>query len=128
MYPRSIYEMSEEDLKAIREACRPVPVMMIGGVSPSSPQRNANRVWRKLGEKMNFDYMTVRPIEGKPPRFFSAIPLETKSERERRLKEEEEEKKLAEIAKLSNEIRERQERLTEIRQTLNKDKEVYYAN
>jgi hypothetical protein len=56
MYPRTNYEMSEEDLNKILEA-------------PS-----ANRAWMSLGEKMGFDFLTVRFISGKGQRFFSAVP------------------------------------------------------
>ena len=51
MYPRTNYEMTEDDLKAILDACKPVPCMMVGSYTPSSPQENANRAWAVLGEK-----------------------------------------------------------------------------
>ena len=68
MYPRVNYEMTEEDLKAILDACKPVPCMMIGAYAPASPQENANRAWSSLGKKMGFDPMTVQPIQGKGQR------------------------------------------------------------
>jgi hypothetical protein len=92
MYPRVEYEMSEKDLKEILSACKPTPVIYgssginLGG----SPQQNANFAWAKLGKKMGFDYMSVRPIQGKGNRFFSAIPSETESQKkEREAKEKE---------------------------------------
>lgn len=114
MYPRTNYEMSEEDLKVILEACKPVPAMMIGSYTSSSPQENANRAWKALGEKMDFDYMTVRPISGKGQRFFSAIPSETESQRIERTNREAEEKKLAEIASVKKEINKLKARLVEL--------------
>lgn len=65
------YEMSQEDLDELLEACKPVPYMIIGGVAPMSPQERANAAWEKLGKKMGFRHMTVRPI-GKGDRFFMA--------------------------------------------------------
>lgn len=114
MYPRTNYEMTEEDLKAILDASKPVTAMMIGSYVPSGPQENANRAWQSLGEKMGFDYMTVRPIQGKGIMFFSAVPSETEEQRKERIDREMEEKRLSEIKKLENEIVKRQMRLAEL--------------
>ena len=65
------YEMTQEDLDALLNAMKPVPYMIIGGVAPRSQQENANDAWKALGEKMGFDYMTVRP-NVKGYRFFTA--------------------------------------------------------
>lgn len=66
------YEMTQEDLDVLLDAMKPVPYMIIGGVAPRSQQENANAAWKALGEKMGFDYMTVRP-NGKGDRFFTAM-------------------------------------------------------
>ncbi len=66
------YEMSEADLEALIKACKPVPMIMLQcGPSPT-PQEMANRAWSRLGEKMGFDSMSVKPIPGKSHRFFTA--------------------------------------------------------
>lgn len=69
------FEMTEEDLKELYDASKPTPVMYMSGGVPlfKTPQENANHAWRLLGEKMGFEYMTVRP-NGKGDRFFSAEP------------------------------------------------------
>jgi hypothetical protein len=108
--------MSEEDLEQLLESCKSVPVMMIGGCTGASPQENANRAWQRLGEKMGFDYMTVRPIDGKGQCFFSAVPTENETQKGERLKREAEEKRLSEIKRLEDEIKERQARLSEYRE------------
>ena len=104
--PRVEYEMSKEDLEALLEACRSVPYMIVGGYAPFSPQENANAAWARLGEKMGFDHMTVRP--GNSQRKFSAVPSETEAQREARMAREVEEKRAADIAQLKSEIAERQ--------------------
>jgi hypothetical protein len=71
---RREYEMTQEDLGKILEACKPVPYMVIGGIEPRSPQENANAAWASLGRKMGFDYMTVKPVPGKSVRVFTAEP------------------------------------------------------
>ena len=114
MYPRTEYEMTEKDLEEILDACKPVPMIMLNIGTPSSPQENANRAWEKLGLKMGFDHMTVRPIQGKGDRFFTAVPSETESHKQERIKKEEEVKRLAEIDKLNKEINELTERLHEL--------------
>ena len=83
MYPRTDYEMTEKDLKVILDACKPTPVLFGNGGQSlgGSQQENANMAWSKLGKKMGFDHMTVRPIQGKGMRFFTAIPSETDSQR-----------------------------------------------
>jgi|GEM_PF-1252875 len=114
MYPRVNYEMTEKDLNELLEVCRPTPVMKIGSYIPASPQENANRAWRALGEKMGFDSMTVQPIPGKGDRFFSAVPTETESQREERLKREAADKRKQEIEVLRHEIAQAQEKLQKL--------------
>ena len=116
MYPRTNYEMTEEDLKSLLDACKPTPVMFLSGGTPigGSPQENANAAWEALGKKMNFDHMTVRPIQGKGTRFFTAIPSETDEQRAERLKQEAEEKRLAEIQTLTAEKNKLEARLVEL--------------
>jgi hypothetical protein len=104
MYPRTNYEMTEADLQELLDACKPVPAMMIGGYAPPSPQENANNAWRRLGEKMGFDHMTVQPSAGKGNRFFSAVPTEPADVRAARLEREADEHRVAEIARLEAEI------------------------
>ena len=72
---RREYEMSEQQLKTLLDACKPVPYIVAGGVAPRSPQENANSAWCALGREMGFDGMTVQPVHGKGPHFFTAVPL-----------------------------------------------------
>lgn len=73
MSDRKEYEMTDAQLAAILDACRPVPYMVIGGIEPRSPQENANNAWARLGSELGFDSMTVKPST-KGNRFFTAIP------------------------------------------------------
>ena len=115
MYPRVEYEMSEGDLEKIMNACRPVPAIIVGGYTPPSVQENANRAWERLGKKMGFDYMTVRPTE-KGNRFFTAVLLETEDQKWERLVKEKEEKRIAEIEQLKKEIKDREDRLVVLKE------------
>lgn len=76
MSARQEFEMSEEQLSALLEACRPVPYMVFGGMPPRSPQENANDAWAQLGAVMGFKPMTVQPVPGKGTRFFTAEVIE----------------------------------------------------
>jgi hypothetical protein len=67
------FEMSEQQLAAILDACRPVPMIMLQCGAPSSPQENANRAWAALGYELGFDSMSVEPVSNKGDRFFTAI-------------------------------------------------------
>ena len=73
MKTRKEFEISEQDHKKILEACKPVPLIMLQLGMPRSLQQNANLAWKCLGEKMGFDGMTVEPVSGKGPRWFTAI-------------------------------------------------------
>ena len=114
MYPRTEYEMTEADLAELMEAFKPVPMIMLQCGNPPSQQENANRAWAALGVKMGFDGDTVRPIDGKGSRFFTAIPSETESARNERLEKEAIAKKQENIKKLETEIAGLQQKLTDI--------------
>ena len=55
MNPRVNYEMTEDDLKKIMAACKPVPCMMVGSVTMGSQQENANNAWAELGKRIVFE-------------------------------------------------------------------------
>jgi len=76
MSTRTEYELTEEELRELLEACKPTPCMLIGGYATPTPQENANRAWEALGRKRGFDVETVQPVSGKGDRFFSAMPQE----------------------------------------------------
>jgi len=65
------YEMTQEELDQLMEACKPVPYMVMNGVEPSSPEENANRVWGRLAKKYKFDPKTPRPADGGNQFFFA---------------------------------------------------------
>ena len=88
MYPRNEYEITEEQLNAILDVCKPTPCIMVGGSTGPTPQDNANRAWAELGKEMGFDGFTVQPITSKGNRFFSAVPTETEDQRVDRVREE----------------------------------------
>src|SRR3990167_163528 len=113
MYPRTNYEMTQDDCDTLLAAMQPVPMIMlhIGG-GPRSPQENANSAWRALGAKMGFEWDTVRPIEGKSMLFFSAVPSENETQRKERVDREAEEQLRAKIPKLKDEIAAKQSELT----------------
>ena len=104
MYPRTRFEMTQQDLDKIIEACRPTPVMLIGSYSPSSPQENANAAWAELGTRMGFDAMTVQPVRGESDRVFTAVPTETPEQKAARELREQAEKRQAKINETRAEI------------------------
>jgi hypothetical protein len=75
MTERIDYEMTADDLEELLAAMQPQPMILLQCGTPQSVQERANNAWKKLGEKMGFDYMTVRPT-GRGDRFFSAIKKE----------------------------------------------------
>jgi len=69
---RKQFEMTEEQLANLLEACKPVPMIMLHLGTPRSPQENANDAWKALGKELGFDYMTVEPIPILGNRYFTA--------------------------------------------------------
>jgi hypothetical protein len=71
---RKEFEMTQEDLDIILNACKPTPAMWGSGGVPlfATQQENANEAWKALGKKMGFDGMTCNPVPGKGQRFFTA--------------------------------------------------------
>jgi len=115
MMPCTNYEMTEADLQALLAAFQPTPVMMIGGYDTgSSKQENANAAWARLGSKMGFDHMTVRPVSGKGQRFFTAVPNESAETIAERTQHQALERKAALVATLEAEIAERTKRLADL--------------
>ena len=115
MNPRVEYEMTEEDLKELLDACKSTPVMFLSGGQPmcSSAQENANQAWSSLGKKMGFDAMSVRP-SNKGQRFFTAVLSETEAQRIERVKQEAENRRLERITELQNRIKGIQKELAEL--------------
>ena len=70
---RTKYRMSDEDHDALMEACKPVAMIALQCGTPRSPQQNANDAWQRLGTKMGFDHMTVKP-DGSDSHDFTAVP------------------------------------------------------
>lgn len=77
MTERREYEMTEEQLAVIRDASKPVPYLVVGGMPPGSPQENAHRAWQALGDEMGFDWQTAESAPGRGERFFTAVPRES---------------------------------------------------
>ena len=67
------FEMTQEQLNRLLDACRPQPYLIAGGIAPMSPQENANRAWASLGDELLFDWRSVQP-SGRGDRFFTAEP------------------------------------------------------
>ena len=107
--------MSQADLDTILAACKPIPMIMLQCGLPRSPQERANDAWQALGERMGFDFMTVQPIEGEPMTHFTAVPSETKLQRETRENAEKLAAKEAEINTLKADIARIQDRLAELK-------------
>jgi hypothetical protein len=71
---RKDFEMTQEDLAALLAAMKPQPMIALQCGPVPSVQENANAAWARLGQRLNFDPMTVRP-NGRGDRFFSAEVL-----------------------------------------------------
>lgn len=68
---RKRYEMTQTQLDTLLAACRSVPMIVLNCGPVSSPQENANRAWKVLGDELGFDHMTVQ-LTGEGERFFTA--------------------------------------------------------
>ncbi len=57
------YQMTQDQMDKILEACRPIPFIIVGGIGPPSQQQMANSAWCSLGKEMGFDGMSVLPSD-----------------------------------------------------------------
>ena len=69
-----LFELNDEQMDFIVEAC--TPVRQIGALGCVPINEHIDNAWRKLGQEMGFDYMTVRPAPGYPANFFEAEPID----------------------------------------------------
>jgi len=113
MYPRTNYEMTQDDMNALLDAMKSTPMIMLNCGSQRSVQEKANAAWARLGEKMGFDSDTAQPT-GKGDRFFSAIPSETELHKTERIAREIEDEKRATVKKLEGDIKALQDKLSGI--------------
>jgi hypothetical protein len=65
------FEMTQDQLDTLLDAMKPVPLIAINCGMPRSQQESANSAWKRLGNEMGFNHMTVAPT-GKGNRFFKA--------------------------------------------------------
>ncbi len=72
--PKQEFEMTEQQQRTLLEAMKPIPLIMLQCGMPPSQQESANRAWKRLGEEMGFEHMTVTPLVDKGDRFFLAEP------------------------------------------------------
>jgi len=68
---RKAFTMTQEQLDKLLDACAPVPMIALHCGRQVSQQERANAAWRKLGEEMEFDYMSVKP-NGEDQKCFTA--------------------------------------------------------
>lgn len=71
---RAEFQMTEQQLQRLMDACLPAAAMWIGG-PPRSVQENANDAWKRLAGELGFVWDTVAPVPGKSPLYFTAEKL-----------------------------------------------------
>jgi hypothetical protein len=68
------YRMTDAERKALLDASKPVPYMVIGGVPPSSPYDNAMRVWREIANRVGCEVDSIEPASTGDDHDFKAVP------------------------------------------------------
>jgi hypothetical protein len=66
------FKLTEQELKDLLFISRPVPAIFLQCGEPTSRQEIANNYWKKLADKYNFIWDSVKPIEGKDNHYFTA--------------------------------------------------------
>jgi len=111
------YELTEEELKAILDACRAQPVIKIGNHWNGDTQESVNRAWQSLAAKRGFVWDSCQPVSGKGQRFITAVPSETPEARAEREKADAERKRLQEITDINTTINQLERRRAELEST-----------
>lgn len=74
---RKEFKLTEDQLKTLLEASKPVPYLLVtGGMPPRSPQEKSNYAWAELGKEMGFKPMSVKTSPGKGDEYFTAEVVE----------------------------------------------------
>lgn len=70
------YKMTDEEFQAIMDISKDkTPVIFVGVWLGLGKQERANKFWEEMGKKHSFEYMTVRPIDGKSSHYFTATEI-----------------------------------------------------
>lgn len=69
---RKEYEMTQDEMKKLLEACKPTPMIMLQCGNPPTQQETANGAWQELAKEKGFIWDTVEPVSGKSNLFFTA--------------------------------------------------------
>ena len=71
---RKEFQMTDDQLKELLDACKATPAMWLSGGTPmfDTPQENANRAWKKLADEMGFLWDSCQPVPGKSQHYFTA--------------------------------------------------------
>lgn len=69
------YRLTDEELKELLEASKPVPYMVIGGREPRSPRENVMDVWKKIAKDKGCDVDSIDSAGTGDQHDFKANPL-----------------------------------------------------
>lgn len=74
---RKQFTLNEAQFERLLNASKPTPAMWLSGGQPmfDSPQENANRAWKELGQELGFVWDSAEPIQGEPQNTFTAEVL-----------------------------------------------------
>jgi len=67
------YTMTAEELEKLKKAAATPGVFTGGILAGYDPAKEAiEKLWREMGVRYGFDWETVQPVDGQPPRVFQA--------------------------------------------------------
>ncbi len=70
---RKEYEMTQDQLDTLLKSMQSAPLIMLQCGPMPNLQERANAAWKRLGDEMGFDHMSVQPTR-QGDRFFTAEP------------------------------------------------------
>ena len=68
------YRLTDEELDALKEALKPVPCLIVGGIPPASPCDKAMAVWRNVASRVGCDVNSIAPANTGDEHDFLATP------------------------------------------------------
>ena len=68
------YRMTDEELGRLKEACKPVTYIVVGGVPPVSPRTKAMRVWADVARRVGCIRSTINLASTGDEHDFDATP------------------------------------------------------
>lgn len=54
------YQLTDQEFEELMDASKPVPYLVFGGVPPDSPREKAERIWRRIAQRVGCKWESIK--------------------------------------------------------------------